>query len=167
MLLAVFCQSSTAEGAHCTAGGGISVNNATSIEVLDSDFVNNTATSGGGMYVMGCTLGVSLVTNNFVGNEVSHSGGGLFVAQCSGGAQGCSSRSTCVLRHGQSFSSLACPHCRVLHSRAWSYVGRHPRLAASMQHAPGSSVFMSQGNRWVRWCNAVLFAGLACSMSWV
>ena len=52
--------------------------------MLDSDFVNNTATSGGGLYVMGCSVGVSLVTNNFVGNDVSHSGGGLFVAKCSG-----------------------------------------------------------------------------------
>ena len=65
------------------AGGGVSANNASQITITESDFVNNTATNGGGMYVMGCAA-AQLDTNMFVGNEVTHSGAGLFMEQCSG-----------------------------------------------------------------------------------
>ena len=67
----------------CLTGGALFANNAQSIAIMDSSFLDNSATNGGAVYLQQCNE--SLLYNNvFEKNKAVKSGGALFQNQCSG-----------------------------------------------------------------------------------
>ncbi len=67
----------------CVAGGALFANNAQSIAIMESTFLENGATNGGAVYLQQCNASV-LYNNVFEKNKAVKSGGALFQNMCSG-----------------------------------------------------------------------------------
>ena len=67
----------------CAAGGAISANKASTVQIISSTFTENQAENGGAVYINVCGK-ATLADNTFASNKANKQGGGLFQTKCSG-----------------------------------------------------------------------------------